>query len=178
MPIIFLIDCPLVWDTGIYRFDMNRRCIIRPYNQLILMRFVRRFILNLYIAVSHTNRRSTKNTIGVAVNCLVGMGLSVCLPKYSQAAILHAAHFRGVGKGWEHIDKVANMIHWTQQDNTWSHTGTYLYKRKVDTALCSQQGVASIIGFRQVDHFPTTQSHNPSENCVHCQLSIPYFHCT
>ena len=35
----------------------------------------RRFVLNLYIPVSHTNRRSIKNTIGVVVSRLVGMGL-------------------------------------------------------------------------------------------------------
>ena len=30
----------------------------------------------MYISVSHTNGRSIKSTIGVIVNCLVGMGLS------------------------------------------------------------------------------------------------------
>ena len=37
----------------------------------------RQLRLNLYIPVSHTNRRSIKNMIGVVVKRLVGMGLKV-----------------------------------------------------------------------------------------------------
>ena len=50
-----------------YKFDMDRlqnRC----YN---------RFSSNMYIPGSHTNRRFIKNTIGVAMNHLVSMGLKL-----------------------------------------------------------------------------------------------------
>ena len=33
----------------------------------------------MYIPVSHTNRRSIKNTIGVGMQSLVGIGLMYCL---------------------------------------------------------------------------------------------------
>ena len=66
-PIIFLIGRLLVCYTGMYRFDLNRRPIVQ--------RIGLRFISNLYIPVSHTNRRPIKNTIGVVMNHLVGMGL-------------------------------------------------------------------------------------------------------
>ena len=45
-----------------YMIDMNRR-------------FVHRFRSKMYIPVSYTNRQSYKNTNGVGVNRLVGMGL-------------------------------------------------------------------------------------------------------
>ena len=48
-------------------FDLNRRPILWTIG--------RRFRLNLYILVSHTNRQPIKNTIGVVTNRLVGMGL-------------------------------------------------------------------------------------------------------
>ena len=51
-------------------FDLNRR-----YNQLIVALIERRFILNMYIPVSHTNWQPIQNMIGVVVNRLVGMGL-------------------------------------------------------------------------------------------------------
>ena len=38
-------------------------------------RLYRRFISNMCILVCHTNGRSIKNTIGVVINRLVGMGL-------------------------------------------------------------------------------------------------------
>ena len=37
----------------------------------------RQFKLNMYIPVYHTNRRPIKNTIGVVINCLVGMALHI-----------------------------------------------------------------------------------------------------
>ena len=66
-PIVFLKGRLLVWDTAMYRFDLNRWPIVQ--------RIGRRFRSNLYILVYHTNRRPLKNSIGVAVNRLVGMGL-------------------------------------------------------------------------------------------------------
>ena len=58
-------------------------------------KFVCGFILNLYISVSHTNRRSIKNMIGVAVNCLVGMGLNIYpreAPHQTQWSHIHIPH--------------------------------------------------------------------------------------
>ena len=66
-PIVFLTGRMLVWDTGMYRFDLNRWPIVQ--------RIGRRFRSNLYILVYHTNGRPIKNTIGVVMNRLVGMGL-------------------------------------------------------------------------------------------------------
>ena len=66
-PIVFLKGRLLVWDTGMYRFDLNRWPIVQ--------RIGRRFRSNLYILVYHTNRQPIKNTIGVVMNRLVGMGL-------------------------------------------------------------------------------------------------------
>ena len=40
-----------------------------------ISRLCRRFIFNLYIPVSHTNRQRRQNKIGVVVDPLVGMGL-------------------------------------------------------------------------------------------------------
>ena len=48
-------------------FDLNRWPIIQ--------RIGRRLRSNMHILVYHTYRRPIKNTIGVAVNRLVGMGL-------------------------------------------------------------------------------------------------------
>ena len=48
-------------------FDLNWRPIVK--------RIGSRFKSNMYIPVYHTNGRSIKNTIGVFVNRLVGMGL-------------------------------------------------------------------------------------------------------
>ena len=50
-----------------YMFDLNR--------PPILCMIGGRFRSNMYIAVSHTNRRPIKNTIGVVKNRLVGMAL-------------------------------------------------------------------------------------------------------
>ena len=66
-PIVLLIGRLLVWDTRMYMFDLNRRPILWMIGH--------RFRSNLYIPVSHTNRRPFKNTIGVVKNHLVGMGL-------------------------------------------------------------------------------------------------------
>ena len=52
-------------ETGMYMFDMNRR-----YNHSM-----GQLKLNMYNLVSHTNKRSVKDMIGVVVNRLVGMGL-------------------------------------------------------------------------------------------------------
>ena len=67
MPIVFLIDGLLVWKTKMYMFDLDWR-YNRHYNW-------RQFRSNMYIPVSHTNGGSIKNTIGVIMNRLVGMGL-------------------------------------------------------------------------------------------------------
>ena len=56
-------------------FDLDRqynRCCNRRYNWPLY----RRFILNMYISVYHTNQRPIKNMIGVVMNRLVGMGLT------------------------------------------------------------------------------------------------------
>ena len=55
-----------------HMFDMNRqysRPIVAPIVALIVSRS------NMYITVYHTNKRSIKDTIGVVVNRLVGIGL-------------------------------------------------------------------------------------------------------
>ena len=80
--IVFLIDRQLVRDTGMYMFDMNQL-----YNWLIMRRLVRRFRSNMYIPVSHTNRRSIQNTIGLVMNHLVGIGLKVANANLVSAGI-------------------------------------------------------------------------------------------
>ena len=71
-PTVFFMDHPLVWYTEMYMFDLNRhynRSIVPPAERTADCRS------NMYIPVYHTNGRSIKNTIGVVMNCLVGMGL-------------------------------------------------------------------------------------------------------
>ena len=76
-----------------YMFDPNR-CYNwrynRHYNRLIIAQ------IHMYIPVSHTNGRFIKNTIGVVVNLLVGMGLQQIVTSilFPVGVILpHAEHF-------------------------------------------------------------------------------------
>ena len=77
-PSVFLIDRPLVRHTEMYMFDLQ--LLLQSTVQLAVQSQIVPPIHNhikqiKYISVSHTNRRSIKNAIGVVVNCLVGMGL-------------------------------------------------------------------------------------------------------
>ena len=79
---IFLIDDPLVWDTGMYMFNMNPR-YTRPIVALIaapiVALIVALIVVPLQIKHVHSNVPCKwvhyQNTIGMIMHHLVGMGL-------------------------------------------------------------------------------------------------------
>ena len=101
-PIVFLKGRLLVWDTGMYRFDLNRWPIVQ--------RIGRRFRSNLYILVYHTNRRPMKNMIDVAVNRLVGMGLK----HWHIIRPIHIAPIRPKSPKWVWVFRCSNMSEYTK----------------------------------------------------------------
>ena len=54
---------------------MNCAALQSPIELANSGRFVRKFQLNMYIPVCHTNKRPIQNVFGVVTNRLVGIGL-------------------------------------------------------------------------------------------------------